>query len=183
MKKEEKTTNKKVSGLAKAARIIALIVFSVMMACLLATTVSDIVIFSKQFFNLAIAILVAAFLFIVLTIIYLVTYMLVFGFFLISFGFWPFSITEDVFLDIVFTDKINYSQVASLITIRWIVLVFLMHCIAGAIVALALNKASKVKGNEGNTTPTKSLAVTVLVFSALGLCVGIFVLLVAPLLI
>ena len=167
------------SGLAKAAKIISIVIFSVTMACLLTTTISDIAIFSEQITKFLGYILICAILFIALVIFWIISFILIFGFYLQKeHGFWPFSVTKSAFLEMLGEIKFYESQVVTLTTIRWVVFVLCAICFVASIVALSLNKAAKKKGFEGNTKPAKKFSVVTLVFSLLGIGVAGFVLLV-----
>ena len=157
------------SGLAKAAKIISIVIFSITMACLLTTTVSDIAIFSEQIIKFLGYIIVTAILFIVMVIFYVISFVLIFGFYLQeTYGFWPFTVTKNAFLEMLGDIKFYDYQLATLISIRWIVFVLCILCFVSSIVALSLNKAAKKKGFEGNRKPTKPFSVVTLIFSLLG---------------
>ena len=167
------------SGLAKAAKIIAIVIFSVTMACLLTTTISDVAIFSEQITKFIGGVIVCAILFIFMLIFYVVSFILIFGFYLQeSKGFWPLTVTKNAFFEIIDDIKFKESQVVTMNTIRWFVLILCILCFIGSIVALSLNKASKKKGFEGNLKPAKKFSVVTLVFSVLGIGVAAFVLLI-----
>ena len=166
------------SGLAKAAKIISIVIFSVVMACLLTTTISDVAIFSEQILQFIAVLIVTAFLFIAFTIFYVISFVLIFGFYINkSYGFWPFSLTKKTFLSMLGDIKFYESQVNTLVTIRWVVFVFCILCFVASIVALSLNKAAKKKGFEGNLKPAKKFSITTLILSILGMGVAGFVLL------
>ena len=168
--------------LGKAAKIIAIICFSLVLSTLFAATVSDFVIFAEQILKFAASIIATAMIFVFMVILFVVCFVLIFGFFLVeSKGFWPLTITINAFKEMMGDIKFNSNQLATLVSVRWVLLVICILCLASSIVSLSLRKAAIKQGFIDKNKHIKKFDVVALVFSSLGIAVATIVLLVANL--
>lgn len=162
---------------AIAAKIIAIIAFSLVFATLGFAITSDIVLFAQQIISFIAACIASVFLFFIGIILMVLSLVLVFGFYLLdSKGFWPATWATNGFKDIVADAAITSEQLAIITSVRIILIAICFIVLVGAIVALALRKASIKDGYIDKQKLTKAFGVVTIIFASLGLLVGSFTL-------
>ena len=173
---------KKTNGFAKAAKIIAIIVFCLTFGMLLATIISDFAIFSTQIFGFFVACIAGAAGFIFGCVLLLISIVFLFGIYIIEErGFWPIAWAKEAFHGVVADLAVTKEQIASLTAVRVAAIIACFVAFVGAIVALALAGAAKKRQPGIKQKLTKSFSVLSIVFSSLGLltAVGIILILTA----
>lgn len=159
----------KTNGLATAARIIAIIIFSLIMASLVTAIATDLSIFSEQIFGFFGACIASAIVFLFGCVLMLFSIMLVFGFYLLnSEGFWPGRWATAAFYDVMKDIKITQVQLNALITIRILLLTICIVVFIASIVALSLAKSARKKDPEIRQGLTKTFSILSLIFSIFG---------------
>lgn len=152
------------SGIAKAAQVLAIIVFTLVLSALLFAIISDIAIFAQQIFSFLFACIAGVLVFICACILMVVSLVFVFGFYLLADrGFWPIQWASEVFKQIVAENKITQQQIMTFGIIRVVLIVICALCLIFAVVALILNKATPKLERAKVTTP----------FSVIGLILSI----------
>ena len=158
---------------AKAAKIIAIICFSLVFAALGVALGTDIGIFLEQIVTFIIACVASAVVFLFSIILMVLSCVLVFGIFLLeSQGFWPATWTANTFNEIMSGAPISEDQ---LILMRIIRIFLILACVIAlilAIIAINLNKSAFRENPANKSKLTKAFSVISLIFSILGLVVG-----------
>ncbi len=165
-------------ALGKAAKIIAICCFCLVMAALLYETVSDVIIFSKQILQFIGGIVATALLFVFMLICFVASFILIFGFYLFQQqGFWPIKVTKTAFLDMM--GEISFDNISpSLFSgVRISLIVLCVISLVSAIVSLSLRKAAINEGFIDKNKHIKKFDVTTIVFSSLGIAVSAIALL------
>lgn len=176
---EEVEVKKEVNKFARAAKIIAIVVFSTVFAALLAAIISDFAIFSTQIVGFFVACLggIAAFIFGFILMIFSIV--LIFGIYLLEQdGFWPVAWAQKTFHEALADVAITQQQVDSLIAIRIVIVVVCFLILAASIVALALASVAKKREPEIKQGLTKAFSIVSIVFSSLGLLAAVGVILI-----
>lgn len=152
------------SGIAKAAQVVAIIVFALILSALLFAIISDIAIFAQQIFSFLFACVAGVLVFICACILMVVSLVFVFGFYLLADrGFWPIQWASEVFKQIVAENKITQQQIMTFGIIRVVLIAICALCLILAVVALILNKATPKLERAKVSTP----------FSVIGLILSI----------
>ena len=166
---DEVATNKNVTPLAKTARIIAIVIFSLVMSCLVLALVTDGTIFAQQIFAFiggciaAVAAFFIGFIFMVFSIV------LIFGVYLLEQqGFWPATWASEAFHSVLKDAPVTAEQVSIMMTIRLVIVAICVLCFISSIVCLALAKNVKKENPEIKQGLTKTFGVLTLIFSILG---------------
>lgn len=163
----------------KAAKVIAIIIFSVIMAGLLAAIISDISIFSSQIGDFLGACIVSAIVFLFGCVLMIVSVMFIFGVYLLTTqGFWPATWASTTFKEILEDIEVSSNQLAAFRTIRIILLVICIIVFIMAIICLALAKSFKKKNPELKQGLTNTFGILSLVFSILGMMAAIMLLII-----
>ena len=132
---QPKPTNK----LAKAAKIIAIIIFATVLSALVGAIVSDIVIFSAQIIGFIAACIVAVGAFIIGIFLMILSIICVFGVYLLEeYGFWPATWMYQAFMSVMSDLGITSEQIGILIIVRIILLVICGLVFVASIVAVSL---------------------------------------------
>ena len=167
----EEVVNKKVSGRAKAAQIIAIIVFALVFSALATAIISDVIVFAQQILGFIAACIMAVVVFIFACVLMLFSIVLIFGIYLLGeYGFWPIAWSLQVFKEILADNKVTSDQIMIFGSIR---IVLIILCVVGvilAIVALSINKSVKKEERASITKPFGTLG---LIFSILGLLAAV----------
>lgn len=155
------------SGIAKAAQVLAIIVFALVLSALLVAIISDIAIFAQQIFSFLFACFAGVIVFIFAIILMLISLILVFGFYLLTDrGFWPIQWASEVFKQIIAENKISQQQIMAFGIIRVVLIAICALCLILAVVALILNKATPKLERAKVSTP---FSVVGLILSILGI--------------
>lgn len=173
-----------ISKQAKAAKIIAIVAFSVVMGCLVLALVTDIAIFSKQILGFVAAILGSALVFIFGCILMLFSIVLIFGIYLLEQdGFWPATWAEKTFHEALSDAALTPDQVTAIVAVRIVLLVLCVLAFAAAIVAICMKKAAKKKNPEmPKQKLTTAFSIVALIFSIFGAFAALTVMLLSSLL-
>lgn len=147
-------TNKPaMTRIGKAARILSIIAFSLVLAALLSAFIFDIVIFAKQVIVFAFALFAGAAAFVIAIIFMIISLVLIFGIYLLKTeGFWPVQWAKTIYLGIMSENKLSPEQIHQMIVVRIVlvsicVLIFILCIVALALIIKdkKLNKGSKHK--------------------------------------
>ena len=176
--KEVKTVNE-AKNHAKAAKIIAIIVFSLVMSALTTVIITDIALFSNQILSFFMACLASAFVFLFACIFMVVSFMLVFGFYLTERdGFWPAKWASQAFNSVLEDAKVTPQQLQALLAVRTVILVVCFVAFVASIVSLSLAKAAKKKNPEIKQKLTKTFSILALIFSIFGVFAALVIILI-----
>lgn len=155
------------SGIAKAAQVIAIIVFALVFSALLLAIISDIAIFAQQIISFLFACFVGVLIFIIACILMVISLVFVFGFYLLAdHGFWPIQWASEVFKQIIAENKITQQQISTFGIIRIVIIAICVLCFILAVIALSLNKATPKLERAKVSTP---FSVIGLILSILGI--------------
>ena len=154
---------------AKVARVISIVIFSTVMACLVLALVTDFSIFAQQIFAFiggciaAVAAFVLGFVFMIFSIV------LIFGVYLLEQqGFWPLTWASNAFHSALHDNPVTHDQVVALISTRIVIAVLCFICFVLSIVVLALAKKAKKENPDVRQSLAKTFGILTLVFSILG---------------
>ena len=167
-KKEEKQALPKK---AKVAKIMAIVIFSLVMSCLVIALVTDGTIFAQQIFAFIGGCLGAIMAFFFGFILMLFSIVLIFGVYLLEErGFWPLQWASEVFHNALHDAPVTSEQITAMVVTRLVILFTCIICFACSIAVLSLAKQVKkenpdVKVKQGLT---KTFGILTLVFSILG---------------
>ena len=165
--------------LEKAARILAIITFSLTTAALLTAFISDASVFAQQIVTFFIAIFGSALVFLFACVCLLVSIILIFGVVLLkNNGFWPMQWASSAFHEILKDAVVTSEQISILITIRVVLIIICIITFISSIVVLALAKAVKKENPERKQKLTKTFGIISLIFSILGVCAAIVLILI-----
>ena len=159
----------------KAAKIIAIVIFSLIMAALLTAIISDALIVSKQIFGFIIALFASVIAFLFGLILMAISFVLVFGVYLLeSKGFWPIEWARSTYNNVMADYVITTEQIGKLVMIRIVLLIVCLIVLIASIVALVLAKKVKKQNKEVKQKLTKAFSITALIMSILGIfvCAG-----------
>ena len=166
------------SGKERAARILAIIVFSITMSLIVAVFITDGALFAQQIITFITACIGAAAAWIFGIIAFVVSIMMIFGILLIEqYGFWPNTFASNAFKDIMKDAVITNDQLIALKLSRTIFLIFAIIAFIGAIVALSMRKSVAKDDHTRRQGLTKTFGVLSLVFSILTAFASLFILL------
>ncbi len=155
------------SGIAKAAQVVAIIVFALILSALLFAIISDIAIFAQQIFSFFFACVAGVFVFLIGCILMVVSIVFIFGIYLLADrGFWPIQWASETFKQIINDNKITQQQISTFGIIRVVLIVICVLCLILAVIALSLNKTTPKSERAKVTTP---FGVISLIFSILGI--------------
>ena len=158
---------------AKAAKIIAIICFSLVFTALAIALGTDIGIFLEQIITFIVACVSSAVVFIGALILMVLSCILVFGIFILkSQGFWPATWTANTFNEIMSGAPITEDQLILMRTIRIFLILACIISLILSIIAMNLNKAAVRENPKNRCKLTKVFSVITLIFSILGLVVG-----------
>ena len=118
---EEQPVEKKTGmlPLERAAKIIALVIFPLVLSAAIGAVVSDIVIFASNILMFFVACLGAVAAFIIGFVLMIVSIVFIFGIYLLEeYGFWPITWTASTFTEILADAKITPEQVQILLLVR-----------------------------------------------------------------
>ena len=152
----------------KACSIIA---FVTVMVTLSSAIIIDVTIFSKVIMTFLAGIFLSAVAFCVLFILMIMSFMLAFGFYLIGeYGFWPLTWSFELFKMVLNDIEITPEQIS---LFRGFRIGFLILCIFSLIMAsIALKKDEMIS----KKVPLKGMSIVALIFSIMGIVVGVGVL-------
>ena len=171
---QPKPTNK----LAKAAKIIAIVIFALVLSALIGAVVSDVVIFSAQIAGFIVACIMAVAAFFIGIILMVLSIVCIFGVYLLEeYGFWPLTWTKNAFMEVMSDLAVTSEQISILIMVRIILLVICVLVFAAAIVALCLAKKAKKENPEVKQGLTKAFSIVALILSILGMFIALAMLL------
>ncbi|MCR5332636.1 MAG: hypothetical protein K6E11_01275 [Bacilli bacterium] len=178
MEEVAKVEKKPISKLAKAAKIIAIIAFALVMSALAGALVSDIVLFARQIIYFIVGCVGAVMAFIVGFFLFLISCILIFGIYLAeSQGFWPVTWAQQIFTQVLNDGKLTPEEISVILIVRIILAVICFIVFVLSIVCLALKKRAKKKGEEDKQKLTKSFGTISLIFSILGLFAAVVMIL------
>lgn len=160
----------KMSPIEKAARIIALVIFPLIIATAIGALVSDMVIVANNILMFVVACLGAVVAFIIGFILMVLSCVLIFGVYLLKEnGFWPVSWMQQVFNEVIRDAKITPEQIGILLTVRIIIVVICVLVFAASIVALVLAKKAQKQDKDRKQKLTKAFSIVTLILSVLGI--------------
>lgn len=172
-----KVTNP-VNKMAKAAKIIAIVIFALILTALIGAIVSDIAIFSAQIAGFIAACILAVAAFVFGIILMVLSIVCIFGVYLLEeYGFWPLTWTKTAFTEVMSDLTVTSEQISILIMVRIILLVICVLVFAAAIVALCLAKKAKKENPEIKQGLTKAFSIVALILSILGMFIALAMLL------
>ena len=158
----------------KAAKIISIICFVMVLLALLAAVVIDIFTFLETIMAFIGGLFAAAIVFIVFFFLMIISIILIFGIYLLGDkGFWPAEAAANVLHQAIEDAKPTADQLAIFTTTRIILLVVCFLIFAASIVALSLNKTEINGKKRAYNKSTVAFSVVSLVLSLLGLVVQI----------
>ncbi len=170
--------NKPTSKIAKAAKIIAIVIFALVLSALIGAVVSDVVIFSAQIAGFIAACILAVAAFVFGIILMVLSIVCIFGVYLLEeYGFWPLTWTKTAFTEVVSDLAVTSEQINILIMVRIILLAICVLVFAAAIVALCLAKKAKKENPELKQGLTKAFSIVALILSILGMFIALAMLL------
>ncbi len=156
--------------MAKAAKIIAIVIFALILTALIGAIVSDIVIFSAQIAGFIVACIMAIAAFFIGIILMVLSIVCIFGVYLLEeYGFWPLTWMNNAFMEVMSDLGVTQEQINILITVRIILLIICILVFAASIVALTLAKKAKKENPEIKQGLTKAFSIVALILSILGL--------------
>ena len=162
--------NELMSPKEKTARIIAIVIFSLVMAALLTAIITDAAIFSQQIVGFFVAVFGSAIVFLFACILMVISCVLIFGVYVLKTeGFWPTKWASEAFHGVLNDIKVTESQVSTLITVRVVLIVVCLIIFVSAIVALSLAKSAKKENPKRKQKLTKAFGIVSLILSILGL--------------
>ncbi len=165
------------SGKERAAKILAIIVFSLTMSILLATIISDVALFAEQIMSFIVACIGSAFAWFFGLITVIVSIAFIFGILLLEqYGFWPNTFAAQVFHETMADAAITQQQLQILKGIRLAFFIVYITTFIGAIVCLAMRKSVKKEDPSRRQSLTTTFGVISLVFSILGFATAGFIL-------
>ena len=148
-------------------RILAIISFSLVMGSLLIALITDVAIFSDVLKTFIGGIIISCIAFIFLFVFMIASIIFIFGIFLLKeYGFWPLTLSLQLFREILNDIQITQEQLASFRGLR---VVFLIVCIVAFILAIV----AKHKDEPNEKVPLKPMSVIALIFSIFGILVAI----------
>lgn len=173
-KKEQKSVVS-MSKKEKAAKIMAIIIFSLTFAALAVALIGDIIVLGRLILGFLAGLIAAGVVFIVGFFLMMISCILVFGVYLLeSHGFWPLSWAAEVFTAALKDNKLTPTQSSEIAIVRIVLLAVCFIVFVAAIVVLALIKRPKRKKGEPRIkTPkhnklTKAFGIVSLIMSILG---------------
>lgn len=153
-------------------KIIALIAFVIILIALNGAILADCFIFLEYILSFIIAIIASCFLFLLFFIAMIVSYIFVFGFYLTEqYGFWPLSLSKDVFHQIINDALISQEQLQAFIILRIVLITTCLICFIMAIISASLDKKER-KLESLNVKTCKPFNVITIILSILGIVVG-----------
>ena len=167
-KKEEKQS---LPPKAKVAKIMAIVIFSLVMSCLVIALVTDGTIFAQQIFAFIGGCLGAICAFIFGFILMVFSIVLIFGVYLLEErGFWPLQWASEVFHNALHDAPVTSEQITAMVATRLVILFTCIICFACSIVVLSLAKQVKKENPDVQIKQglTKTFGILTLIFSILG---------------
>ena len=147
----------------KKQKVLAIVGFSIVMACLLIAIVSDIVIFAEAIIMFIAAIFASCFIFLVCLILMIISIIFIFGLFIIdSEGFWPLTTATNTYYEIIADSQLTSTQIGIFIGIR---IALLLLCIAGLVLVIIASK----KENKTDKPPLKPMRILTIIFAIFGI--------------
>ena len=170
------------SSAGKFARILAIVIFSLTMGALATAITADIVIFAEQIITFIFACIASVVVFIFGFILVIISCVLIFGIFILeNYGFWPITWAEDAFREIMADAIPTQEQITTMAIIRINLIVLCLIIFVFSIICLSLNKKAKKSGAAIKVKRTKAFGVLSLIFSLLGVFMGLGTLLILSL--
>lgn len=164
--------------MAKAAKIIAIVIFALILTALIGAIVSDVIIFSAQIAGFIAACILAVATFVLGIILMVLSIVCIFGAYLLEeYGFWPLTWTKTAFTEVMSDLAVTSEQINILIMVRIILLAICVLVFAAAIVALCLAKKAKKENPEIKQGLTKAFSIVALILSILGMFIALAMLL------
>lgn len=155
---------------AKAAKIIAIICFSLVMAALAAALISDIIIVGQQILMFVFACLASVIVFLIAVILMVISCIFIFGIYILeSEGFWPLIWTQNVFNDIMNDAKMTTEQIQAVFIVRGVLFLICLVVLVLAIIALTMSKQAKGEDTKRKQGLTRAFGIVSTVLSVLGL--------------
>lgn len=169
------------SSKANAAKVIAIIAFSLVMTALAIAIISDVTLFAEQVMAFIGACLVSVMVFFFGCILFIVSIAFLFGIYLLDeYGFWPVAWTKQTFAEILKDYAITQEQIATTTLIRTALIIICISVFVLSIVALSLRKSATKDGDQGSKGLTISFGVVSLILSILGIFMCTIFLLIVP---
>ena len=161
------------NGIALTAKIIACIIFSLVMLALASAVVTDIVVFAEQIFAFVGACIMSVIVFIMALILMVLSIMLIFGIFILeNSGFWPIQWASEIFRNIIGDHLPSRDQIQLMVVIRVILIIICIIVFILSIACLAMNHSVKRTDPKQRSKLTSAFGVLSLIFSILGLGSG-----------
>ena len=155
---------------AKVAKIIAIVIFSTVVACLVLALVTDIAIFSNQILAFIGGCLGAIGAFIIGIVFLFFSIVLIFGVYLLEQqGFWPLTWASNAFHSAIADAPITAGQLEALVAIRIVIIVLCTICFGCSIAVLALAKKAKKENPDIKQGLSRTFGILTLIFSILGI--------------
>ena len=155
---------------AKVARIMAIVIFSTVMACLVLALVTDFSIFAQQIFAFIIGCIGAVAAFFIGFVFLVFSIVLIFGVYLIEQqGFFPLTWAKNAFESAIHDNPITNDQIVAMTATRIVILILCVICFGCAIAVIVLARKAKKENPELKQRLTKTFGIITLVFSILGI--------------
>ena len=165
------------SKLQKVIKILAIVVFSLIMTALVTTLVSDIIIFGRQLVIFLFALFASAIVFVIAFVLMVISCICIFGVYILETqGFWPVSWMNQAFTSIVQEAALTPGQAMAIAIIRIVMIVICVIVFIASIVILCLAKKVKKENKEAKQKLTYAFSIVPLVMSILGSfsCLAVF---------
>ena len=170
--------NQTISSKYKVAKILAIIVFSLVMSALAFAIVSDVVLFAAQILGFIAACLGSVVTFFFGFILMVISIILIFGFYLLQErGFWPLTWAKETFRSVMADYKMTQDQINALLTIRIVLLVFCVIGFGLAIATLVMSKQAKKSGSTQKRGMINAFGILSLIFSIFGIFAAVLMIL------
>lgn len=156
---------------AKVAKIMAIVIFSLVMSCLVIALVTDGTIFAQQIFAFIGGCLGAICAFIFGFFLMLLSIICIFGIYLLEQnGFWPLQWASEVFHNALKDAPVTSDQITAMVVTRLVILFTCIICFACSIAVLSLAKQVKKENPDVQIKQglTKTFGILTLIFSILG---------------
>ena len=157
----------------KAAKIIAIVIFSLIMAALVGAIVADIVIFGQQILAFVLACFASAMIFLVAIILMVISCIFIFGVYLLeSEGFWPVAWATQVYKDVMSDAQVTLDQINAFLVVRILIVALCLAVFIASIIALSMRKQVRKEFPERTQKLTNAFSIVSLILSIFGALAG-----------
>ena len=168
----------------KAAKILSIIVFSLIATAFLVTLIVDIAVLGKAFAMFIFSLFAAVVVFFIALVLFVLSCIFVFGIKILeSHGFWPINWAVNTFKEINADNMLTSSQISTFTIFRIVIFAVCILSLIASIVVLSLIRVPKKEKGQpkvktGNSKLTKPFGVISLIMSILGALTSIGALLI-----